>query len=63
MRCGDTAVSHARHMSLSVLLKMELAALPGDSGERFCQCFTDTLVIIAGDTVRPVYPVERVAKN
>ena len=63
MRCGDTAVSHARHMSLSILLKMELAALPGDSGERFCLCFTDTLVIIAGDAVRPVHPSQNKALN
>ena len=43
MRRRDTPVSHDRYMSLCVLLKMELAALPGDSGERFGKGLTDPL--------------------
>lgn len=63
MRRRNTPVSHARYISLCVLLKMELAALPGDSGERFGKGLTDPLVIITGDAVRPVHAPHYKALN
>lgn len=55
MRCGETAVSYARHMSLSILLEMELATLPGGSGECFSKGFSNPLAIIDGDSIRSAH--------
>lgn len=63
MSSRDTTVAHACYMSLSVLLEMELAALPGNSGERFSKGFTNPLVIITGDAIRPVHPSHHEALN
>ena len=62
-RSRDTAVSHARHMSLCILLEMEWTALPGDSGKCFGKGLTNPLVIIAGDAVRPVHSSHHEALN
>ena len=43
MSSRDTTVAHACYMSLSILQEMELAALLGDSGERFIKGFTNPL--------------------
>ena len=63
MRSRDTAVSHARHMSLCILLEMELTALPGDSGKCFGKGFTNPLVVVAGDAVGSVHPSHQKALN
>ena len=63
MRSRETAVSYARHMSLCILLEMELASLPGNSGECFDKGFTDTLVVVAGDAVGSVHPSHHKALN
>lgn len=50
-------------MNPGVLLKMELTALPEDTGERFSKGFSDTLVIITGDAVRTVHPPHQNSLN
>ncbi len=63
MSSRDTTVAHAFYMSLSVLQEMELAALPGNSGECFSKGFANPLVIITGDAIRPVHPSHHEALN
>ena len=55
MRGGDAFVTSRGNVGLSILLKMELAALPQSAGEGASQGCANALMVIAGDGERGVH--------